>query len=133
MSQRMIVSFPGGKRVTANYDGFDIATDQDRDSGGEASAPQPYDLFLASLATCAGYYVLKFCLTRKLATDGIEVVQSWEREAEGKRICRIRLEIRVPGAFPTKYYRALVRAADQCSVKKTIQNPPEIITETVVG
>ena len=64
MSSEMTVSFPGGKRVTAHYDGFDIATDQGVDSGGTGTAPEPYDLFLASLATCAGYYVLKFCSSR---------------------------------------------------------------------
>ena len=131
MSAEMTVSFPGGKRVTAHYDGFDIATDQGADSGGDGSAPEPFDLFLASLATCAGYYVLKFCESRDIATDGISLRQSWERDAD-KKLVRIVLSIRVPSHFPKKYHRALVRAADQCAVKKTILDPPQITTETVV-
>jgi len=126
----MTVSFSGGKRVTAHYDGFDIATDQGVDSGGEGTAPEPYDLFLASLATCAGYYVLKFCEGRGLATDGVTLHQSWER-AEDKKLVRVAIRIQVPPEFPAKYRKALVRAANTCAVKKTLQDPPEITTEVV--
>ena len=132
MSQRMAVTFPGGKQVTAHYDGFDIHTDQGVKSGGGGAAPEPYDLFLASLATCAGYYVLGFCDKRKIPMDGIRVVQSWSRDAQ-KRLARIDLRIEVPASFPEKYHRALVRAASQCAVKKTLDSPPEIVTETVVA
>jgi ribosomal protein S12 methylthiotransferase accessory factor len=131
MSQEMTVSFAGGLRVTAHYDGFEIATDQTAEDGGDGSAPQPYDLFLASLATCAGFYVLRFCQKRDLPTDGIRVVQIWEREEGSKRMAAIRLRIEVPHDFPDKYRKPLVRAADQCSVKKTLTDPPEISTELV--
>ena len=132
MSSEMTVTFPGGKQVTAHYDGFDIATDQSRDSGGEGSAPEPYDLFLASLATCAAYYVMKFCEGRSISTDGVSLHQSWERDEKTKKLVRIKITIRVPQDFPEKYHRALVRAADTCAVKKTLADPPEITTETVV-
>ncbi len=131
MSQQMTVAFPGGRRVTAHYDGFAIETDQGPDSGGGGTAPEPYDLFLASLATCAGYYVLRFCSERGLPLDGLKVVQSWQRD-ERKRISRISLQIEVPPEFPVKYHSALVRAADICAVKRTLLDPPEITTETVV-
>ncbi|MBW2050564.1 MAG: osmotically inducible protein OsmC, partial [Deltaproteobacteria bacterium] len=51
---RVEVSFPGGKRVDAQIGGFTIKTDQSRDNGGDESAPEPFQLFLASIATCAG-------------------------------------------------------------------------------
>jgi len=132
MSTEMTVTFPGGKKVTAHYDGFEIATDQSVDSGGEGSAPEPFDYFLASLATCAAYYVMKFCEGRSIPTDGISVHQSWERNEEAKKLERITISIQVPPDFPAKYHKALVRAANTCSVKKTLADPPEITTETVV-
>jgi ribosomal protein S12 methylthiotransferase accessory factor len=131
MSSEMMVTFAGGKKVTAHYDGFDIVTDQGLDSGGEGTAPEPFDYFLASLATCAGYYVLKFCESRSIPTDGISVHQGWDRD-ESNKLVRIALSIRVPDGFPAKYQKALVRAANTCSVKKTLLHPPEITTETVV-
>jgi len=132
MSSEMTVTFSGGRKVTAHYDGFDIATDQGVDSGGEGTAPEPFDLFLASLATCAAYYVMKFCEGRSIPTEGINVHQSWERNEEERRIERINIRIQVPPDFPGKYLKPLVRAADTCSVKKTLLNSPEITTETVV-
>jgi len=131
MSSEMTVDFPGGKKVTAHYDGFDIATDQCVDSGGEGTAPEPYDLFLASLATCAGYYVMKFCDGRSIPTDGVSIHQSWESDDQ-KKLVGITIRIQVPPEFPDKYRKALVRAANTCAVKKTLAEPPQITTETVV-
>lgn len=128
----MTVSFPGGKRVNAAYDGFEVATDQAPDSGGEGAAPEPFDLFLASLATCAGIYVLGFCQKRKIPHDGIRLVQSWQRDEKTRRLVSIAITIEVPPTFPVKYHDALVRAANQCAVKKTIENPPAFVVETVV-
>ncbi len=128
----MTVSFPGGKRVNAAYDGFEVATDQAPDSGGEGAAPEPFDLFLASLATCAGIYVLGFCQKRGIPHDGIRLVQSWQRDEKTRRLVSIAITIEVPPTFPAKYRDALVRAANQCAVKKTIENPPAFVVETVV-
>lgn len=132
-SNTMTVTFPGGKRVDATYGKFEIATDQSVDSGGDASAPEPFDLFLASLATCAGIYVLGFCQKREISHDGIRLTQKWERDEKTKRLTEIRISIEVPPDFPEKYHDALVRVANQCAVKKTIENPPEFDVRTVVS
>ncbi len=58
---RIDVTFPGQKRVAARVGSFVIATDQPPSLGGANTAPAPYDLFLASVATCAGIYALSFC------------------------------------------------------------------------
>jgi len=132
MSSQMTVTFPGGKRVDASYNGFTIATDQAVDSGGDGAAPEPFDYFLSSIATCAGIYVLGFCQRRNIPHEGVRLVQCWERDRERKRITTIRIAIEVPPGFPEKYHKALIRAANQCSVKKTMENPPEFDVETVV-
>ena len=133
MSSQMTVNFPGGKRVDASYDGFTIATDQAVDSGGDGAAPEPFDYFLSSIATCAGIYVLGFCQKREIPYEDVRIVQSWERDNEGKRITTIRIDIEVPPDFPEKYHRALIRAANQCAVKKTMEDPPQFVVETVVN
>ena len=130
-SNSMTVSFPGGKRVNASYDGFEIATDQAIDSGGDASAPEPFDHFLASIATCAGIYILSFCQKRNIPHQNVRLVQSWERDEKSRRIETIRISIEVPPDFPEKYRKALVRAASQCSVKKTMEDPPDFVVETI--
>ncbi|HYN04739.1 MAG TPA: OsmC family protein, partial [Vicinamibacteria bacterium] len=96
----MTVTFPGGKRVDAEYGGYTIRTDQPPQGGGEGSAPPPFDLFLASIATCAGIYVKGYCDARGLATEGLGLEMQIEREPEKHRVVRLVLEIKLPEGFP---------------------------------
>jgi putative redox protein len=127
----MTVSFPGGKRVDAEYNGVTIRTDQLPKAGGEGSAPQPFDLFLASIATCAGIYVKSYCDTRGIDTHSLSLVMHIEHDHQRHRIAKLVLEIGLPQGFPEKHREAVVRAADLCSVKKHIFDPPAIEIRTV--
>jgi len=127
MTQSLIAELGAGRCVLARYGDFEIATDQAVEGGGEGSAPEPFDLFLASLATCAGAYVSAFCRQRDISTDGIRIVQTWTR-GESNRVERIELEIELSATFPEKYRTAVARAAEQCSVKKLLGDPPEVVT-----
>jgi ribosomal protein S12 methylthiotransferase accessory factor len=128
------VTFPGGKRVDAQADGFTLHTDQPRDRGGDGSAPEPFTLFLASLGTCAGLYVIGFCNARNIPTDGIRLVQRSESDPKTGRLTRVQLEVQVPPSFPEQYRDAVARAAAACKVKKTLFDPPQLdVTTAVVG
>ena len=127
----MEITFPGGVRVNAKYGGFDIATDQPEKNGGENSAPAPFDLFLVSLGTCAGFYALRFCQQRELTTDGMRLSLTTRRNPETKRLDRIEITLNLPDGFPEKYRGAIIRATDQCAVKKVLVDPPEIELVTV--
>ena len=122
----MQMRLAGGKRVVAEFKGFQIMTDQPVKSGGEGSAPAPFDLFLASMGTCAAYYVLDFCDARGIASEGISVVQSWESDPVTHLVTSIRQELLLPEGFPAKYEQAIVRAASLCAVKKHLEHPPQI-------
>jgi ribosomal protein S12 methylthiotransferase accessory factor len=121
---RMEISFPGGLEVAARFQGFTIPTDQPEKSGGGGSAPSPFDLFLASIGTCAGLFALRFCQLRDLDTTGLAVTMSGERAEDQGLLSIIRLEIQAPAGFPDKYRGAIVRAVDQCTVKRHLLRPP---------
>jgi ribosomal protein S12 methylthiotransferase accessory factor len=125
-------TFPGGKRVDAQADGFLLHTDQPRERGGEGSAPEPFTLFLASLGTCAGLYVLGFCQTRNIRTDGIRLVQRSQNDPKTGRLLRVDLEVQVPPSFPAEYREAVARAAAACKVKKTLFDPPALEVKTAL-
>lgn len=126
----MTIDFPGGKRVDADFQGHSIPTDQPEHGGGENSAPAPFDLFLASIGTCSGIYVLSFCQQRALPTDGINIVQHMSRNPETGMLDCIDLDIQLPEGFPDKYRRPLVRAAGQCAVKRHLESPPRLNVRT---
>ncbi len=123
----MIIDFPGGSRVDAHFGQFTVATDQPP----AASAPTPFAVFLSSIGTCAGIYVLGFCQQRGLATDGIRIVQRIHSSFTGM-VEKIDLEIQVPESFPEKYRDSLIRSAELCAVKKHLENPPKFDVSTKV-
>ena len=127
----IIVTFPGGKRVDAQVGGHVVRTDQPVQGGGADAHPTPFALFAASLGTCAGIFVVGFCQKRDLSTDGIRIVERL-RYAEDGALAGVDLDIEVPASFPEKYREALVRVADQCSVKRAIQAQPAFQVRTVV-
>jgi len=126
----MKVSFPGNLRVDAGYKGFIIATDQPVSAGGDGSAPAPFDLFLASLGTCAGIFMLAFMKQRGIDPAGSGVLMTTEADPEKGAIVRIAFDLQLPDGFPEKYEAAIVRAVDQCTVKRHIAAPPEFSVTT---
>jgi len=129
----MVITFPGGARVDAQFGPYTVRTDQPSQGGGNGSAATPFATFLASIGTCAGIYVLGFCRQRGLPTDGIRIIQTMETNPMTGLVGKVGLDIHVPPEFPEKYYAALIRSAEQCAVKKHLENPPRFEVKTVVG
>ena len=118
------ITLDGGKVVTAHINGKTIQTDQSVRNGGGGTAPEPVELFLASIGTCAGIYVKSFCDQRGIAAEGIRIIQSVEFDPDKRVPSRFRLNIQLPADFPEKYRAAVINAAELCLVKKTINNSP---------
>jgi putative redox protein len=130
----MEITFDGGKVITAHLNGHKIVTDQPVEGGGTNTAPAPYDLFLASIGTCAGIYVKSFCDQRGISTEKMRIVQSIEFDHVKRLPGVIKLDIQVPADFPEKYKAAMINVAELCAVKKTINNPPQFeIVTTIEG
>ncbi len=122
----MEINFPGGKKVDALYKGFTIKTDQPKKEGGESSAPEPFSLFLTSIGTCTGIYVLDFCQNRNISTDELKMILRTEKDSETRMIKKITIEIYLPKEFPDAYKNAILKTASLCSVKKHLEIPPTI-------
>jgi len=126
----MKITFDGGKKVNAQLGPHIIRTDQSTKAGGDGSAPEPYTLFLASIGTCAGIYVLGYCQARNIPTDGIELVQTFDFHPVSHRLETVAITIYVPPGFPEEQLKGLRHAAEHCAVKKTILNPPDFQIKT---
>ena len=126
----MEITFDGGKVITAHAHGHSIKTDQPIKSGGGNTAPSPFELFLASIGTCAGIYVKSFCDNRKIPTDKIKIIQRNEFSKETGLPVAITIDIQLPADFPEKYRASVISVAELCKVKKSIANPPVFKTIT---
>ena len=121
----MEITFNGGKIVAAKIKDHTVLTDQSLENGGSNSAPAPFDLYLASIGTCAGIYVKSFCDNRNTSTENIRIIQKTEYNKETGLPSKIVLDIQLPDDFPEKYKASLIHVAGLCKVKKSIADPPE--------
>ena len=126
----MEISFPGGKKVNAQFNGFTIKTDQSKKDGGDDTAPTPSFLFWASLGTCAGIYALSFCEKRKMDTEKLKLVLDFESDPKTHMVKKVLMKLILPPDFPEKYIPAIIKAMDLCHVKKHLHEPPEFETTT---
>ena len=127
----MEITFDGGKVVTAHSHGHIIKTDQPLDNGGGDTAPSPFELFMASLGTCAGIYVKSFCDNRQIPSENIKIIQTTEYNKETGLPALVKIDIKLPPDFPEKYKASILHVAGLCKVKKSIADPPEFeITAT---
>ena len=130
---QMKICFPGGSRVDAVYDGFTIPTDQPVRLGGACEAPAPFDYFLASIGTCAGYFVLRFLQARGMPTESVGLELETVRDPENHMVTEIGIRVLLPGGFPERYRNAILKSVDLCSVQRHLQQPPAIRTTVRIG
>ena len=123
------IIFEGNKRISAKVNDQIIKTDQPVTDGGEGTAASPFDLFMASMGTCVGYYVKAFCDNRKISTSEIKIVQHSDYNKESHLVENINIEIQLPDNFPEEHKEHLLRAAGKCKVKKHLETPPKVIVE----
>jgi putative redox protein len=122
----MEIVFPGGQRVDAIAGDMVIPTNQD------GSDPAPFGLFLASIGTCAGIYVLGFCQQRGLPTENLRIIQRMHTSPLTRMVEKIELDIQLPPDFPEQYKDAVIRSAQLCAVKKHLEHPPAFDVYTSV-
>jgi len=122
----MKISFPGGKKVKASFNDYIVNTDQPVKSDGEGLYPDPFSLFISSLGTCTGFYVLRFCQERNIQTDNIEIILRTDWNDQSKLIENIDIAIEGGIDIPDKYHSAIIKAASICTVKRHLENPPKI-------
>ncbi|NQY89240.1 MAG: OsmC family protein [Colwellia sp.] len=121
-----------GQQLKACFGEHEIISDQSIAVGGKAEQPEPFDYFLASMPLCAAFYMRKFCQKREISTAGLKVVQYNENLSEDDHYKKkITLEVTLPDNFPKKYNKAILAAANTCTVKKVIQALPEFTISIV--
>ncbi|MFA6433929.1 MAG: OsmC family protein [Elusimicrobiales bacterium] len=121
----MEITFGGNKKINASFHGFEIKTDQPESAGGNGSAPTPFDLFLASLGTCAGIFAVGFLQSRGLPTEGFKINLSFDWDEASHLVKKVKMQIALPKGFPQQYKAALIKSAELCTVKRHLADPPE--------
>ena len=122
--ESMDILFGEGKRVNVAYRGHTIETDQPKGVGGDGSAPAPFDLLLASIGSCAGFYVQTFCRRREIPLDAVKMTLNTETDPSTGLAGKITVSIETDSRFPAKYHEAPHKVVDPCIVKKQFMAAP---------
>lgn len=75
MEDILQITYEGGRRFTSVFAETNtvIPSDQLPSSGGNGTAPEPFQLFLAALASCAAVYIQGYCDKRGIDWSGISL------------------------------------------------------------
>jgi len=122
---KMEVSFPGGKRVYSDFNGFTVETDQNEKDGGDNSARTPSDLFFVSIGTCAGIYALNFCEKRNIDPNHVKIEVDFQANQKSNMIEKVIFNVDLAPEYPEKYISALIKSMNLCYVKKHFEQPPQ--------
>ena len=114
-----------GQKLQASFGKHQIISDQSVSAGGDEFYPEPFDYFLASMPLCAAFYIRKFCEARDISTEGITLSQEHSTIGEDKFRKAFSIKVSLPKDFPEKYKKAVLAAANSCTVKKVVQAMPE--------
>ena len=86
-------------------------------------------MLAASLALCTVSVVHSYGETARLRLDGFAVEVEWEYAEDPYRVGRFHMTLHLPEGMSTARHRAIIRAAETCTVHHTLTHPPAIETE----
>jgi putative redox protein len=110
--------------------GHRVVCDQPRDDGGADGGMTPPELMLASLGTCAAYYVVQYLKFRNLPTADVQVrVEAEKVKDPVPRVGVFRIFVEAPEAIEEKHRAGMRRAAEKCLIHNTLLHPPAIEIE----
>lgn len=98
------------QKLEACFNNYSVPCDQPLDNKGEATAPSPFDYFLASSAHCAGYFVKAYCASRNISIEGITIVQNNTKNSENKYKHIFEIKAHVPAHFTQKDREGILRS-----------------------
>jgi uncharacterized OsmC-like protein len=128
--ERAEIKYIGGKKFSAQNRTHTVIIDQPEDSGGQDNGPTPPELFIDSLGSCIGVYVLAFCKNTGVNPDGMKIILDWEKATDKPaRIKKINARIELPKADVGARKAALLKVAESCLIHETIKHQPEINIE----
>ena len=122
---RMKIKHEGNARFSVSCRGHRITVDQPADNGGDDAGMTPPELLAASLASCIGFYVARYCQQAKLDCHGLEVDCNWQVGGEPRHIEAFSIAVHAPNA-PDKRRKALERVAGSCLIHATLHEGADV-------
>lgn len=96
--------------------------------GGEASAPEPHDLFDAAIGACKALTLMLYARQKGLPLESLDVQVSRDDSEERQGRYRLAVQLDLHGALDDAQRQQLLRIADKCPVQKLVTSSEVQIT-----
>ncbi len=88
----------------------------------------PVQMLAASLALCTASVIHSYGENARLDLTGLAIEIQWEFAEDPRRVGSYHITLHVPPGISEARHRAIVRAADTCTVHTTLSHPPKFAT-----
>lgn len=109
-------------RLTLDDAPLEITLDTDDEEVGFG----PLHMLAGSLATCTAAVLAAYADTAHLHLDGTIIMLEWDYTENPHRVGAYRMNLQFPAEISEPRRKALLRAAEQCTVHATLLHPPTI-------
>ncbi len=120
------VQYKGGVSFDVTSGKHVLVTDQPIEDGGNDAGMSPVELFIASLASCVGYFVARYCARHQIPCEGFTIEAGWTFAEQPHRVGGIDLQLRLPAALTPSQQQALLKVAHGCTVHQSLAIPPKV-------
>ena len=126
------ISTESGLRHSIEIGEHQLHTDVPQALGGDASAPDPHDLFDAALGACKALTLMIYAKQRGLPLESLDVRVARDDSQERQGTYRLAVELDLHGALDDEQRQQLLRIADKCPVHK-LMTSVEVQVDTRLG
>ena len=126
------ISTESGLRHSIEIGEHQLHTDVPQALGGDASAPDPHDLFDAALGACKALTLMIYAKQRGLPLESLDVRVARDDSQERQGTYRLAVELDLHGALNDEQRQQLLRIADKCPVHK-LMTSVEVQVDTRLG
>lgn len=132
MSVQLATEVPGGTRQLITIDAHTLLSDATAASGG-GTAPDPHDLFDASLASCKAITAILYARVKGMKLERVlaTVTRDASKEREGLYVLDVQMQFE--GELTEAERKRLHDVAGRCPVHKLMTTTTVEIRQTLVG
>lgn len=120
------------KKVEVRVNNFVVYTDMPVEAGGENSAPNPFEMFMASFIACQAVFAMAFM--EKKGLDKKELSFRAEPVFDDKGlITKMTTIVKIPADFPKEEEAVFINVLKSCKVGKHLTFEKEILLERALS
>jgi len=121
---QLIVNYESGSRFSVTDGEYTLVAGEGDDEEGRDNM-SPGKTFVAAVGMCVGTYAVKFCKRHEISTEDLKVKVDYENAQRPARVGKINLEVELAEELDERMEKGLLKMADQCYVKQSIQHGVE--------